>query len=279
MVTEILGILIVVGTVMVLLLRHFMAKREADREREARVKQQEVGAAAVELRCALERAADGIIERMGERVDHLEQLIAEAERRETALRDRIRELEAREAEIPETSFEYALAKEMDERKMPELPAHVESIEMADAEIVQKEARGAEAAHEANPMSPEQSMPEEEMTALSPMQPDGESLSSAVEEELQHEAHHTREDESLPAEMLEDAQRETWQEDVLVLPPSDGADEQAQLLSSLEAMQTKVQSPRELAAALLRDGTDVEEVARVTGMGRGALELMQRMQAK
>lgn len=281
MVTEMLGILIVIGTVMVLLLRHFLGKREEAKVREERAKQQEIGAAAIELRRELERAADGIIDRMGERVDHLEQLIAEAGRREAALRARIRELEAKEERIPETSFESALANHMDETVGMALPAHVESIELARTKIEAATMRAA--AHVSVETFRDERAPvleddAEEAPAEGHIEEYAEereayAVGSIAETSLEGTA---AEDVSFIAERAGDA-AEAVPEDAST--PLQAEERAAQETSAGDAPQAKAPSPREVAAALLQDGMDVEEVARATGIGRGALELLRRMQVK
>ena len=313
MVTEILGIVIVIGAVMVLLLRYFMAKREAAKARDARVKQQEVGQAAVELRRELEKAADAIIERMGERVDHLEQLIAEAGRREAALRARIRELEAKETQIPETSFAHALAKHMDEAVEMPLPAHTASVAPADTKVEAAPSRGAERGERRILPAPVETPPvrmEEPRTDVqgemerstqeeaaetasvswtlplredAAVEPYAQEEKIAVEEvrsavETAEQPPRTEETEEMPvatAKMREASQISAGDE----AEPGAGDEAQMQDMPAAAMPQAKAPSSREVAAALLQDGMDVEEVARATGIERSALELLRRMPVK
>ncbi|BEU87191.1 hypothetical protein TAMA11512_06550 [Selenomonas sp. TAMA-11512] len=312
MVTEILGILIVIGAVMVLLLRYFSGKRAEQRKREQKAEQMEVGAAAVQLRRELERAADGIIERMGERVDRLEQLIAEATRREAALRARIRELEARERHIPETSFESALANHMNETAEMPMPAHVEAVELANMrietpsarlsrnigkpaeergeEIVEKQQHIELISVEETPFVPEPAADSEDVESESPeieaVAAPAEEVPFAAAESINASADETpilpagHEGEGLADEtLISDSENES--NDSVHETSAPNSEHAPDVLSETTSPNAPQQEPstRDVAAALLEDGMEVEEVARVTGIGRGALELLQRMQAK
>lgn len=93
MITEILGFLIIAGTILVLVVRRCMHPVE-------KLDVREVEDSAERLRYELEQSADEIISRMGTHMDRLEQLIAEADRRIEAL-DARAAARKREEEVPE----------------------------------------------------------------------------------------------------------------------------------------------------------------------------------
>ena len=93
MITEILGFLIIAGTILVLVVRRRMHPVE-------KLDVREVEDSAERLRYELEQSADEIISRMGTHMDRLEQLIAEADRRIEAL-DARAAARKREEEVPE----------------------------------------------------------------------------------------------------------------------------------------------------------------------------------
>lgn len=93
MITEILGFLIIAGTILVLVVRRRMHPVE-------KLDVREVEDSAERLRYELEQSADEIISRMGAHMDRLEQLIAEADRRIEAL-DARAAARKREEEVPE----------------------------------------------------------------------------------------------------------------------------------------------------------------------------------
>ena len=93
MITEILGFLIIAGTILVLVVSRRMHPVE-------KLDVREVEDSAERLRYELEQSADEIISRMGTHMDRLEQLIAEADRRIEAL-DARAAARKREEEVPE----------------------------------------------------------------------------------------------------------------------------------------------------------------------------------
>lgn len=86
MTTEILGFIIIVGAVIVLAARHHLNRAEDDPE--------VLEAATGRLRYELEQSADEIISRMTEHVDRLERLLREADYKAGVLQERISRLEA-----------------------------------------------------------------------------------------------------------------------------------------------------------------------------------------
>ena len=86
MTTEILGFIIIAGAVIVLVARHQLSRAEDDPE--------VLEAATGRLRYELEQSADEIISRMTEHVDRLERLLREADYKAEVLQERIRQLEA-----------------------------------------------------------------------------------------------------------------------------------------------------------------------------------------
>jgi len=114
MYTEVLGFLIIVGALVVLVIRRQMKPTE----------ERQTADAAEQMRLELERSADEIIARMGEHMDHLEALIAEADKR-------IALLDHRAAEPPngqsDTDFSRLLADSLQQEEETAGAAAAESF--------------------------------------------------------------------------------------------------------------------------------------------------------
>ena len=91
---NVFGFLIILGAIL-----FFFARRQVDRKRRPVREQKEIQASTDQLKKELERSADAIIHRMGTHVSQLEKLIQEADARTAALDSRIAECRRLEAEL------------------------------------------------------------------------------------------------------------------------------------------------------------------------------------
>lgn len=94
MVTEILGLLIVVGALLVFLMR-YLARRQS----QPLADQQEVQQSTVRFKEELERSGDAIVARLGNHVSHLEELIREADAKSALLEAKLAEQRHLEMEL------------------------------------------------------------------------------------------------------------------------------------------------------------------------------------
>lgn len=124
MTTEILSILIVVGTVLV-----FVANKQLRKDRE----QQEIYNSpdvvqedAAKIRQELEETANEIIERMAARIDRLEILLREADRKSNILQKRLEKIERMEGgqakeQLNDPTFSYLLNESINEVESGSVP--------------------------------------------------------------------------------------------------------------------------------------------------------------
>ena len=132
--TEVLGFLIIAGTVVVLLLRRQFRSTEPEKAEKA----------AERLQQGLEQSADEIIARMGEHIDRLEALVAEADKRAALLEqqiERARNLQPVETENFSRLLDQSMTRETAHADSAVLPAPAVKHEAMDAAaaVIPKEA--------------------------------------------------------------------------------------------------------------------------------------------
>lgn len=113
--TEVLGFLIIAGTVVVLVLRRQFRQTEPEKAETA----------AERLQQGLEQSADEIIARMGEHIDRLEALVAEADKRAVLLEqqiERARNLQPVETESFSRLLDQSMTRETAHAESAVLPA-------------------------------------------------------------------------------------------------------------------------------------------------------------
>ena len=250
MMTEIMGVLIVLGATIVILVR-WQSRRE---NRPAEMVHQDMQYATQQLKQELERTGNEITSRLEQHVMNLEQLIHEADQRKNILEGRIVELRE-------------LVKIGDEQ-MDALHTHRSEIvearqlrqQLADAGkqisgIVHGQAVMTEPAEERNFSEvPNQSMSQSGSTVQ-------EYLPYAAQQApVSYEAQET----VTPVVPGSSAQYEVKGESV------------GQELSEALPQEEPVVTDSARVRALLLNGWSVEDVARETGIGKGAVELMKEM---
>lgn len=143
MTTEILSILIVVGTVLV-----FVANKQLRRDKE----QQEIYNSpdvvqedAAKIRQELEETANEIIERMAARIDRLEILLREADRKSNILQKRLEKIERMEVgqvkeQLNDPTFSYLLNESINEVESGNVPfkQDVQGSQQADEAVADDE---------------------------------------------------------------------------------------------------------------------------------------------
>ena len=244
---ELFGFLIIAGALLVMVVR-VISKRQQG------VDTEELRASTEQLKAELTRSADAVIARMGNHIQHLEELLRQADERNVRLEAGINEYKRLAGEMEDRSA--ALNRELTEaRKMI-------------AEL---------AAYQSVPLVPPQP-PVIPMAAAAPMQRvDAQDFAEVLQNSMNRE------------EPAINAQQATGLAVAMTRRPEDLAEVQdSAQQENLEAEEEQSEPPKTSepekaispnaakAKALLRSGYSIEETARETGMGRGAIELLKEM---
>ena len=243
---ELFGFLIIAGALLVMVVR-VISKRQQG------VDTEELRTSTEQLKAELTRSADAVIARMSNHIQHLEELLRQADERNLRLEAGINEYKRLAGEMEDRSA--ALNRELTEaRKMI-------------AEL---------AAYQSVPLVPPQ--PVIPMAAAAPMQRvDAQDFAEVLQNSMNREepainaqqatglaVAMTRRPDDLP-EVQDSAQQENLEaEEEQSEPPKTSEPEKA------------ISPNAAKAKALLRSGYSIEETARETGMGRGAIELLKEM---
>ncbi len=266
MVTEVMGFLIIAGAIILCILRYFSRKHS-----QPLVEQQEMRDATGQLKAELEKTGASIIARMEDRVNHLEHMIKEAERSRSVLDSRIMELRelagyaAQQSDAMRSLHEEIAEARSLQQQLMEVSAHAvrqsqrdmaltHRLERVDAQdfsaVLHASIAREEAAMQAEREGPavrvelHSKMPQQ-MQEPSPQQP------AAAENAVG------------TAAGIEAAQVQQTEEDEPSVDTT-AASPEAKVPDSMKARN------------LLLSGWSVEDVARETGMGRGAVELVKEM---
>lgn len=250
MVTEILGLLIVVGTLLVLLMR-YLTKRQS----QPQVDQQEIQQSTVRFKEELERSGDAIVARLGNHVSHLEELIREADARSAMLEAKLVEQRRLEEELSDREESVRLLLEqarVDRQRAQALPAVSEPVRVDANDF---------AAVLQNSIKRE------------PVEPDHARLPLQAEEEPLFEA-------SLPAENVyrepatpPDEEQDPGLEEIL---PPKTQQETEKTNKILKSGEPNPGTSAAKARAMLLSGYSIEETSRDTGLGIRAVELIREM---
>ena len=261
--TEILGALIILGAVLLLIARYIIQRRQRSDEED-----EDLAASIEKLKKELQQSADTIIKRLGSHVTklegllreaddrrvHLESRVAEAQRLEWALRQRIEELERRLRDLgqPLPAPPAAAAQVSSVEPVPQTPEarRTDGDEFAAVlhqSILREQARASveNAPVYAAPLTAPQRQIRQDMPQSA--SPHGVPVHPAAARPVS------------PVRQVVPAQ--------LVIPPQPRVEE-AQPVREDESIVK--------ARALLRAGRTIEQVARETGVEIGALRLMKQM---
>lgn len=261
MVPEILGFLIIAGALLVLVVRVISKRQQSVDTEELRVSTEQ-------LKAELTRSADAVIARMGNHIQHLESLLRQADERNVRLEAGINEYKRIAQELEDRSA--SLNRELSEARkvIAELSAY-QSMTMvppqpvshvlknpANIHTLQRAEMQDFAAMLQNSLERQEEMPENAMAAepaINAQQAAG--LAEAM----------NRRPEEMPEPLAPEPEEEGEAE----------AEKQPEPAKTSEP--EKPISPNAAKAkALLRSGYSVEDTARETGMGRGAIELLKEM---
>ena len=267
MTTEILGFIIIAGAVIVLVARHQLSRAEDDPE--------VLEAATGRLRYELEQSADEIISRMTEHVDRLERLLREADYKAEVLQERIRQLEALQGAQGMHGMEAGAAYQ------PLSGAERQGVDYLTA-------RAAADASAANVNAP--------AGAASVREPGGYGMPSmsesdrrawelireaSMELEAQYEAQSNAMQSAQQSDALQQAvDIQTGNLDSYVSGSSyaaETADEPGYAYDEEKGLDTEAAARQ--ARQMLAQGFEVDDIARATGLGIGAVQLIRQMEAR
>ena len=289
--TYFMALLILVGAGLVFLAK-YIARRKAAPQR-AQEAHEDMARSTEQLKRELERSGQEIVKRMGGHVERLEALIAESDRRADSLDAQLTELhtlsQTIDKEIDELRAAAAGATAMRQAMpVPQRTAPIERVDVQDftsvleRSIARDEARQGGAAPAYVPTA---EAVHAAADALQTMQ--GRSQAQSLSEQAHpHEA--VLQDEAV-SEQRDEAEKITKEE--VPVSSTQGSDEKlaaeeeaeskdsSQVPSEPQDAEDEASEGASSAArvrALLLSGWSVEDVARETGMGKGAIELMQEM---
>ena len=277
MVTEILGLMIAVGAILVFGVRYISGRQENTKEL-----QEDMQQSTKRLKAELERSGDAVVKRLGTHVAHLEGLIKEADAKNAMLEAKLSESRRLEADFKrqlqdlENSLDEARA---ENRKLADaraahlrereewaqkqnsepVPSSSERLDAMDfAQVLQKSIKRSEHLGGIEDMSQDdsQSLIGEPMTE--PPQ-EGQPLVNAQQAAGLAEAMNKRD---VPDKALEDSPAELAIEEREKVEPSHHG-------PTPDTAAAK-------ARAMLLSGYSVEEVSRDTGLGKRAVELVREM---
>lgn len=246
MVPEILGFLIIAGALLVLVVRYVSQRRQG-------VDMEELRTSTEQLKAELTRSADAVINRMGNHIQHLEGLVRQADERNARLEAGLNEYRRLAGELEERSA--TLNRELSEARkvIAELSAY-QSVPLVPSQPVASVRQRADV---------------QEFAAV---------LQNSMERQDNMEAQAPLASEpainAQQAAGLAEAMNRKPEENMEKISPEPEEKEKA---VPVKPREEKPVSPNAAKAkALLRSGYSVEDTARETGMGRGAIELLREM---
>ena len=267
MTTEILGFIIIAGAVIVLVARHQLSRAEDDPE--------VLEAATGRLRYELEQSADEIISRMTEHVDRLERLLREADYKAEVLQERIRQLEALQGAQGMHGMEAGAAYQPLSGAERQGVDYLTVRAAADASAANVNASAGAASVREPGGYGMTSMSESDRRAWELIR------EASMELEAQYEAQSNAMQSAQQSDALQQAvDIQTGNLDSYVSGSSyaaETADEPGYAYDEEKGLDTEAAARQ--ARQMLAQGFEVDDIARATGLGIGAVQLIRQMEAR
>lgn len=267
MTTEILGFIIIAGAVIVLVARHQLSRAEDDPE--------VLEAATGRLRYELEQSADEIISRMTEHVDRLERLLREADYKAEVLQERIRQLEALQGAQGMHGMEAGAAYQPLSGAERQGVDYLTVRAAADASAANVNASAGAASVREPGGYGMPSMSESDRRAWELIR------EASMELEAQYEAQSNAMQSAQQSDALQHAvDIQTGNLDSYVSGSSyaaETADEPGYAYDEEKGLDTEAAARQ--ARQMLAQGFKVDDIARATGLGIGAVQLIRQMEAR
>lgn len=269
MTTEILGFIIIAGAVIVLAARHQLSKAEDDPE--------VLEAATGRLRYELEQSADEIISRMTEHVDRLERLLREADYKAEVLQERIRQLEAlqraQEVQGMQSGEAYQPLPRGDQQGADYLTARAAADAAASVNVSAASAGTAPVRESDSYGMPSMSASDRRAWELI--------REASMELEAQYEAQSNTMQSAQQSDALQQAvDIQTGNLDSYVSGSgyaAEQAEETGYVYREEKGLDTEAAARQ--ARQMLAQGFKVDDIARATGLGIGAVQLIRQMQSR
>ena len=267
MTTEILGFIIIAGAVIVLVARHQLSRAEDDPE--------VLEAATGRLRYELEQSADEIISRMTEHVDRLERLLREADYKAEVLQERIRQLEALQGAQGMHGMEAGAAYQPLSGAERQGVDYLTVRAAADASAANVNASAGAASVREPGGDGMPSMSESDRRAWELIR------EASMELEAQYEAQSNTMQSAQQSDALQQAvDIQPGNLDSYVSGSSyaaETADEPGYAYDEEKGLDTEAAARQ--ARQMLAQGFEVDDIARATGLGIGAVHLIKQMEAR
>ena len=267
MTTEILGFIIIAGAVIVLVARHQLSRAEDEPE--------VLEAATGRLRYELEQSADEIISRMTEHVDRLERLLREADYKAEVLQERIRQLEALQGAQGMHGMEAGAAYQPLSGAERQGVDYLTARAAADASAANVNASAGAASVREPGGYGMPSMSESDRRAWELIR------EASMELEAQYEAQSNAMQSAQQSDALQQAvDIQTGNLDSYVSGSSyaaETADEPGYAYDEEKGFDTEAAARQ--ARQLLAQGFEVDDIAKATGLGIGAVHLIRQMEAR
>ena len=267
MTTEILGFIIIAGAVIVLVARHQLSRAEDDPE--------VLEAATGRLRYELEQSADEIISRMTEHVDRLERLLREADYKAEVLQERIRQLEALQGAQGMHGMEAGAAYQPLSGAERQGVDYLTARAAADASAANVNASAGAASVREPGGYGMPSMSESDRRAWELIR------EASMELEAQYEAQSNTMQSAQQSDALQQAvDIQAGNLDSYVSGSSyaaETADEPGYAYDEEKGLDTEAAARQ--ARQLLAQGFEVDDIAKATGLGIGAVHLIRQMEAR
>ena len=241
---EIFGFLIIAGALLVVFVRLISRRQKG-------VNTEELRTSTEQLKAELTRSADAVISRMGNHIQHLENLLRQADERNVRLEAGINEYKRLAGEMEDRSA--ALNRELNEaRKMIAELAAYQSVPMMPKP----------------PVVPMPNLSSQQMPPSSAQMQrvDAQDFAEVLQNSINREAAGEVANNTL--------QPESVQENTNPHPPIEKPVEKQTVPKRVPEKPISPNAAK--AKALLRSGYSIEDTARETGMGRGAIELLNEM---
>ena len=261
MLTEILGLMIIAGTLLVLAVRYITKRQQRPLE-----EQQEMQHSTARLKEELERSGDAIVERLRSHVTHLEELIREADAKNALLDAKISESRRLEAEISQRTDELHLLLEQARASQRQFSAQLGPVRTDARNFASVLKNSIERDPAYVPAAPPPPAPQP-----TPAAPAADSRPAKTRDTAVPRPAPPARKQSSPSHSAQQA--ESLAEAMTRRQP------EADQPGEKEGMQPGEPNPGTAAAkarALLLSGYSVEEVAKDTGLGKRAVELIQQM---
>lgn len=254
--TQILGFLILAGFALVMAAR-WLSKRQQQGKRE----EEEIRLSTEQLKAEMERSADAVISRLGSHIKHLEQLVQEADERNRTLETQLAQARQAEADLA--------------RQSRQLAADIQDARRVSQDLA---ARWQAQPSQISPL-PAAPMPAGDFSRQAPQPPvervDAQAFAAVLQKSMERDGQMPEEIPAPPPASIQQAAG--LAEAMSSRPAAEETGEEAAQPDTRAAEPAQEISPNAAKArALLLSGYSVEETARETGIGKGAIELLREM---